>query len=286
MSANIFDLPGVDLAWCPGCGDFPILDSLKQSLADQGLTPRDVTIVSGIGQAAKTPHFMKCHFFNGLHGRSLAHGTGVHAANPSLKVLVVGGDGDMYGEGGNHFIHSIRRNPDITNLVFNNMVYGLTKGQASPTSPRGMTTPIQVDGVISEPINPIALALIAGATFVARSFSGDKELTTSLITQAMKHKGYALIDILQPCVSFNKINTFMWFKKNSYCLGDEHDASDKTAALALATAEGSFPLGVIYREEGRPTFEDQLAGYRTDTTPLFKRTPDVEKLKGLVEALV
>ncbi len=284
MNGSIFDLPGADMAWCPGCGDFKILEALKKALEESGLSPLDVVVVSGIGQAAKTPHFMKCHFLNGLHGRALSHATGVKAANPGLTVLAVGGDGDMYGEGGNHFIHTIRRNPDITNLVYNNMVYGLTKGQASPTSPKGMTTPIQVGGVKNEPINPLALAITQGATFVARAFSGDVLKTTELIKAAIGHRGYALVDVFQPCVSFNKINTFKWFKDNTYIL-DDHDPTDRAAALELAMRTNKYPLGILYRQEGGPTFEDNLGIYERNTKPLFLREGPRSALEAIVNSL-
>ncbi len=284
MDANRFDLPGADIAWCPGCGDFRILESLKKALLELGLSPLDVVVVSGIGQAAKTPHFMTSHFFNGLHGRSLSNATAIKAANPSLKVIAVGGDGDMYGEGGNHFTHTIRRNPDITNLVYNNMVYGLTKGQASPTSQIGFKTPVQVEGVSSRPFNPVASALIAGATFVARGNAGDVEQTKELIKRAMEHKGYALVDIFQPCVSFNNLNTYKWFSENTYWLED-HDEGDFEKALSLVMAEAPFPLGVLYREEGRPTFAETLLAYRENKEPLFRRKASRNAVRKIMEGM-
>ena len=285
MDSSIFDLEGIDLSWCPGCGDYKILDSIKKALAELGLGPLDVVMVSGIGQAAKTPHYMKAHFFNGLHGRALSNATAIKAANPSLKVVAVGGDGDMYGEGGNHFIHTIRRNPGITNLVFNNMVYGLTKGQASPTSPRGFRTPVQVDGVKAQPFNPLATALVQGATFVARANAGYGDQTKEIIKRAVLHKGYALVDIFQPCVTFNKVNTYKWFQDNTYTLED-HDEGDFKKAMDLALlSEGPFPLGVLYRREGVPTFEDTLAAYRKDDRPLFKRGAPRGSLKELLASM-
>ncbi len=284
MRESNFDLPGADLAWCPGCGDFKILEALKIALEELNLKPEDVTVVSGIGQAAKTPHFMKCNFLNGLHGRALSHATGVKAANPSLTVLAIGGDGDMYGEGGNHFLHTIRRNPNITNLVYNNMVYGLTKGQASPTSPKGMTTPIQVRGVASDPVNPLALALVQGATFVARAFSGNLDHTVGIMKAAIAHRGYSLVDIFQPCVSFNKINTFKWFKDNTYVLED-HDPANRAAAMELSMRTDKYPLGILYCQEGKPTFEDNLGIYGDDTKPLFLKEGSREALETIVNAL-
>ena len=285
MDTGIFDLAGIDISWCPGCGDFKILDSIKNALRELELTPLDVVMVSGIGQAAKTPHYMRSHFFNGLHGRALSNATAIKAANRSLKVIAVGGDGDMYGEGGNHFTHTIRRNPDITNLVFNNMVYGLTKGQASPTSPVGFRTSVQVDGVQSRPFNPLAASLVNGATFVARAFAGDGEQTKEIIKRAILHKGYSLVDIFQPCVSFNSVNTYKWFQENTYTV-EGHDEEDLRKALDLAlVGEGPFPLGVLYRREGVPVFEDTLAAYRNDDRPLFRREAPRKAVKELIDSM-
>ncbi|WP_213700999.1 MULTISPECIES: thiamine pyrophosphate-dependent enzyme [Aminobacterium] len=285
MNSTIFDLPSADMSWCPGCGDFLILDALKIAFTRLGWKPADVVIVTGIGQAAKTPHFMKCHFFNGLHGRALSNATGIKAANPLLNVVAIGGDGDMYGEGGNHFIHTIRRNPDITNIVYDNMVYGLTKGQASPTSFLGFKTPVQVHGVTSVPFNPLAVAIVLGATFVARAFAGDVEETAFLIEQAVQHKGYALLDIFQPCVSFNKVNTYNWFKENTYYIGDSHNSADQKAALALALKSDSFPLGVLYRQEGRAAFEENMDAYKGDKAPLFKRMAKIKTIEGCITSM-
>ena len=198
MDHRIYDLEGIDNQWCPGCGDFQILEALKKALAGLELPPEKVVLFSGIGQAAKTPHFMKGNFFNGLHGRSISNATGMKVANRALTVIAIGGDGDMYGEGGNHFFHTIRRNPDITNIAHNNMVYGLTKGQASPTSAVGFKTPVQVEGVFSEPFNPVAVAVALGASFVARAYSANIDQTVGIIKEAILHKGYALVDIFQP----------------------------------------------------------------------------------------
>lgn len=280
--ANIFDLENIDIAWCPGCGDFPILESLKKALVELELTPNDVVFVSGIGQAAKLPHYIKGHFFNGLHGRALSNASAIKAANPSLKVLAIGGDGDMYGEGGNHFLHTIRRNPDIANFVHNNMVYGLTKGQASPTSQVGFKTHVQVEGVFSVPVNPLALALAQGAGFVARAFAGDIEKTKEIMKEAISFKGYALVDILQPCVSFNKVNTYAWFKEHSYYLDETHDGTDRMKALERALEPDRFALGVLYRQE-RPPFESSLPPYDGDDRPLYVRSVDLEKLDRLIK---
>jgi 2-oxoglutarate ferredoxin oxidoreductase subunit beta len=281
MTTNPFDKHNDDIAWCPGCGNFKILEMLKQALADLSLTPQNVVVVSGIGQAPKTPHYFRTNMFNGLHGRALPAATGVKASNPSLTVIAEGGDGDMYGEGGNHFLHAIRRNPDVAHLVHTNMVYGLTKGQASPTSQLGFKTPIQIDGVISEPVNPIAVAVAQDASFVARAFAGDVEQTKEIVKRAILHKGYALVDILQPCVTYNKVNTFRWFKEHSYYLDQSHDSSDRAAAFARAIERDRFALGVVY-EHQKPSFEEQVCAYHRRSDPLHTREVDLGKLREVM----
>ncbi len=280
-----YAVAGADIAWCPGCGNFGILGAVKQALAELGLAPKDIAVVSGIGQAAKTPHYLRCNFFNGLHGRALPPATAIKAANPRLTVICESGDGDMYGEGGNHFIHAIRRNPDLTNIVHNNMVYGLTKGQASPTSRVGMKTPVQVAGVTAEPFNPLAVAIALNASFVARAYSADAGKTKDIIKAAIQHRGYSLVDILQPCVTFNKTNTYQWFKENTYYLGGEHDPEDRMEAFRRATEAGKLPLGIFYVNKGRPTFEDTLAAYSQDKRPLYERETDMEKIRGLAASM-
>ncbi|MGD9109395.1 MAG: thiamine pyrophosphate-dependent enzyme [Phycisphaerales bacterium] len=284
MDAQNYDMGDIDIAWCPGCGDFGILKVLKQALAELDITPENLVMVSGIGQAAKIPHYLRCNFFNGLHGRALPAATAIKAANPALVVIAESGDGDMYGEGGNHFIHTIRRNPDITNIIHNNMVYGLTKGQASPTSQRGFVTPVQVTGVFLEPFNPLAVAIALDASFVARAFIGDQDQTKELIKKAITHKGYALLDTFQPCVSFNKINTNKWFKERTYYLDDSHDVHDRGAAFAKACETEKLPLGVFYINEQKESFEDSLVAYESDDRPLYKRQPDLEKLQKLISS--
>jgi 2-oxoglutarate ferredoxin oxidoreductase subunit beta len=250
----------IDIAWCPGCGNFSILEALKKVLSDIDLPHNHFVLVSGIGQAAKIPHYLKVHYFNGLHGRALPAATAIKAVNPDLTVIAESGDGDMYGEGGNHFIHCIRRNPNITNLVHNNMVYGLTKGQASPTSQLGFRTPIQVNGVILEPFNPLAIAIALDASFVARTFAGDIDHMQRVFTNALKHKGYSLVDIFQPCVSFNKVNTFQWFKDHVYYLDESYDPTDRIHAFSKALEQDPFPLGVIYKHV-KPSFEAEIGLY-------------------------
>ncbi|HUV87722.1 MAG TPA: 2-oxoacid:ferredoxin oxidoreductase subunit beta [bacterium] len=239
-----------ETAWCPGCGNFAIVEAVKKALVASALEPHQVLFVSGIGQAAKAPHYLNANVFNGLHGRSLPAATGARLANPDLKVIVQSGDGCNYGEGGNHFLAAIRRNVDITMLVHDNLVYGLTKGQASPTSEDGFVTKAQPHGPTAEPFNPVAVAVAMGASFVARGFSGEVDHLAGLVKQALAWRGFALVDILQPCVSFNRVNTFAWFKKRCYELPEDYDPTDFDAAMRKAYEWGErIPLGVIYRRE-------------------------------------
>ena len=285
MEKEIFDMSDIDIAWCPGCGNFGILDILKQSLSELDIPPEKLVLVSGIGQAAKIPHYLKAHFFNGLHGRAIPPSTAIKAVNPELTVIAESGDGDMYGEGGNHLVHAIRRNPDITVIVHNNMVYGLTKGQASPTSLFGFKTPVQVKGVILEPINPMALAISLDASFVARAFSGDTEQTKNIIKKAVSHRGFSLVDVLQPCVSFNKINTFAWFKEHTRYLEESYDPTDRNHAFARALETEKFLLGIFYVNPDKKTFEDNVGIYSQDKTPLWQRDDDrIKMLSDLLDS--
>lgn len=274
-----FDRIVEDNAWCPGCGNFSILSHLKEVLDEMGLDPIQTVVVSGIGQAAKTPQYMNVNMFNGLHGRALPVAQGVKVCNPSLTVIAEGGDGDMYGEGGNHFISAIRRNADIINIVHNNMVYGLTKGQASPTSQLGFKTPVQTEGVHVEPFNPIATAISLDASLVIRTFSGNKEHCKEMLKIAIAHKGYVLIDIFQPCVTFNKINTFKWFKENVYVLPNDYNPEDKVKAFEKSLESHPFAIGVIYKSPKKGTLETILREESTITDiPLYKHQIDYRLL--------
>ncbi len=270
-----------ETAWCPGCGNFPILQAVKQSLVALGLKPQEVLFVSGIGQAAKAPHYLRANVFNGLHGRSLPVATGAKLANPELTVIVESGDGCNYGEGGNHFLAAIRRNINLTLLVHNNQVYGLTKGQASPTSDEGLVTKTQPQGVRSSPFNPIAIAVAMQAGFVARGFAGMTDHLTRLIQQAITHKGFSLVDILQPCVSFNKVNTFAWYNKRCYELPPDYNPKVWETAMRTAWEWGErIPVGVIYQNE-RPTFEEHFPVLKQG--PLVGREMDQERLMNIME---
>ena len=278
------EIEGLDIAWCPGCGNFAIRKALMAALEDLGTPPQKLVIASGIGQAPKMPHYLRCNCFNGLHGRALPVATAIKAANRGLTVIAEGGDGDMYGEGGNHFIHCLRRNPDIVHLVHNNMVYGLTKGQASPTSMPGFRTPVQTRGVILEPFNPIAVAIALDASFVARSFAGDHEHLKAMITKAAEHRGYALVDIFQPCVSFNRVNDYKWFREHTYELGEDYDPTDRQGAFSKAVETDRMALGVIYRNDGRKTFEEQQPVWEESDDPLYRRETDMDELASLIES--
>jgi 2-oxoglutarate ferredoxin oxidoreductase subunit beta len=228
------------------------------------------------------PQYVNSSFFNGLHGRSLPAATAIKAMAPDLTVIAEGGDGDMYGEGGNHLLHACRRNPDMTIFVHDNMIYGLTKGQASPTTRQGTHTPVQVFGVAAEPFNPVALAIAMNVGFVARALSGDIQGTKEIMKRAIRHKGLSIVDIFQPCVSFNKLNTMQWFRANTYALGPDYDPRDRAAAFAKALEEMPFPLGVIYESEERKSFEESLSVYRENEAPLRGRGHDVELLRKVM----
>ena len=259
MAVTLNDYAGLQPAWCPGCGNFGILSALKMALVDLGIPPHKLLVVSGIGQAGKLPHYMKCNTFNSLHGRPVPVAVGAKIANRELVVIAVGGDGDGYGEGGNHWIHSMRRNHDITYMVHNNQVYALTRGQASPTSGAGFVSKTTPEGAPA-PINPLALAVASNTSFIARGFAGDVEHLAGLIKLAVSHKGFSFLDILQPCVTFNHVNTYEWFKKRVYKLDADknYDPSNKLAAFEKAQEwDERIPLGIIYRKQ-RPTYEDSI----------------------------
>ena len=253
--------------WCPGCGDFAVLNALQKAIHALQLEPWNVLLVSGIGCSSNLPHFLSTYGFHAIHGRAIPVATGAKLANPDLHVIVTGGDGDGYGIGLGHFIHAMRRNLDITYIVMNNEIYGLTTGQASPTSEKGMKTKSTPNvGVIENPLNPITLAISAGATFVARTFSGDVKQMADLVQKGIDHKGFSLIDALSPCVTYNKVNTYDFFRQRVYDLQKEgHDPMDVKAAFAKAiewptVQHERIPIGLFYRAEGVPTYEELEPG--------------------------
>lgn len=278
---RIEDFGNYETAWCPGCGNFSILKAVKQALVDSQLKPHELLFISGIGQAAKAPHYLNANVFNGLHGRSLPVATGAKLTNPNLTVIVESGDGCNYGEGGNHLLAAMRRNIDITLLVHNNQVYGLTKGQASPTTAEGFVTKAQPEGVPSAPFNPIEVAVAMRAGFVARGFAGMIEHLSELIRHGIAHRGFALIDVLQPCVSFNKVNTFAWYQQRCDTLPAEYDPTDWEAAIEVASEWGDrIPIGIIYRNDRLP-FEDHFPAL--DQGLLVGRDTDQAMLKKIMQ---
>jgi 2-oxoglutarate ferredoxin oxidoreductase subunit beta len=268
-------------AWCPGCGNFPLLRAIKLALVKRGLEPNQILFVSGIGQAAKAPHYLNANVFNGLHGRSIPVATGAKLTNPNLVVLAESGDGCIYAEGGNHFLAAIRRNIDITLIVHNNQVYGLTKGQASPTSDEGFVTKAQPEGVAEVPFNPVAVAVAMNAGFVARSFAGSEEHLVEVLIQAIDHQGFSIVDVLQPCVSFNRINTFKWYRDRCKPLPSSYDPYNWEEAMRTAGRWGEeIPIGVIYRNK-RASFENHFSALRRGT--LTGKGVDRSKLEKVME---
>ena len=265
---------GIEPAWCPGCGNFGMLKAFKQALAELEIRPEELVVVSGIGQSGKFPHYLKCNTLNGIHGRTLPVATGVRLANHTLKVVATAGDGDCYGEGGNHLLAALRRNPDITLVVHNNQVYGLTKGQASPTSDQGYKTLLQPQGVLYPPLHALAIAVAQDCSWVGRGFAGRGEHLTGLYKQALTHKGFALLEVLQPCVTFNKINTYQWYEQRVYDVEQEPDYDPENELWAYQKAKewgARIPLGVIYRHP-RPILEELYPALQAG--PLVQQPPE------------
>jgi len=278
------DYKGIETTWCPGCGNFAILNGIKQALAGLNLEPHQVVMYSGIGQAAKLPLYTRGNVLNGLHGRALPMATGSGFADHTIKTLVFGGDGDGFAEGGNHFLHTVRRNPDVTYIVHNNQVYGLTKGQASPTSDRGFVTGTTPEGVYHERFNPVAVAISLNATFVARTHTGAMTHMVEMMKLALRHKGFSFLEVLQPCVTYNKVNTLKWYRQRSYDIaGDSgYDPADPVAAWKKSLEwEDGFPIGVLYTSE-RPAMADNVAALRDG--PLNRRPSQPRDVRPLLES--
>ncbi len=284
MTVTVKDYAGpVKPTWCPGCGDFGILAAVKQALVQAGLAPHEVLVVSGIGCGSKLPDYAHLNGFMTLHGRPLPVATGARLANHALKVITVHGDGDSMGLGMGHFIHAARRNIGIVDLIQNNQIYGLTKGQYSPTSDPGLVTATSPDGALEMAANPGALALAAGGTFIARGFAGDAKGLADLIAQALQHEGYALVDILQPCVTFNRKNTYDWYRERVYSLQETgYDPGDRVAAFQKALEWGDrIPLGVIYQTR-LPTYEEQVGALKDGPLATRElRTLTASEIEGL-----
>lgn len=273
------DYMGQVPAWCPGCGNFAIRRAVAGAMIELGLEPHQVIVVSGIGQAAKLPHYIKCNTFNGLHGRTLPVATGIRIANNRATVICETGDGDCYGEGGNHLIHAIRRNINVNVFVHDNQIYGLTKGQASPTSMQGMVTQVQPYGVMAEMFNPLAMAIALDCSFVARSSCTDTEHLKSMFVEAIQHPGLALVDIFQPCVTFNKLNTWDWYGARVYHIEEDHDPEDRLQAFQKSLEWGDrIPIGVFYKNH-RAILEDTIPNIKEE--PLINQPFDPSKLAEL-----
>jgi len=244
--------------WCPGCGDYGVLSALKSALAGLAIAPESIAFVAGIGCSGKIAGYLQSYAFHGAHGRALPVATGVKLANRALTVIAAGGDGDGYAIGAGHFVHTVRRNPDITYIVMDNQTYGLTKGQSSPTSAGGYVTSTSPAGNPDNPLNGLALALAAGATFLARGFAAQPKALVALMAAAIAHRGFSIVEVMSPCVTFNKHNTYAWFRANVCDIAerDDYAPTDRGAAFDALTRDGAIPLGIIYREN-RPTFEDR-----------------------------
>ncbi len=270
MSEMMLYKSAVKPDWCPGCGDFGVLNALTKAAAALSLDPKDIVLVSGIGCSSNLSGFFNSYGFHGLHGRAVPVASGIRLANPELTVVVTGGDGDGYGIGLGHFVHAMRRNLDITYIVMDNGVYGLTTGQTSPTAEKGFRTKSTPEGVIEVPINPIALALVSGATYIARAFSGDPSHMSDIIAKGIKHKGFALIDAFSPCITYNKVNSYEFYRERVYKLEESgHDTLNLEAGLRKSYEWGNkIPIGLFYQAE-RPTYEDE--------EPVLKPGPPVKQ---------
>ncbi|MFQ5930043.1 MAG: thiamine pyrophosphate-dependent enzyme [Acidobacteriota bacterium] len=292
--ATVVELPidtyvgPVDPDWCPGCGDFAVLKAVKLGAGKLGIQPKDLLIVSGIGCSSNLPGFIHSYGVHSLHGRAVPIASGARLANTDLNVVITGGDGDGYGIGLGHFIHAMRRNLNLTYVVMNNQIYGLTTGQASPTTMKDMRTKSTPRGNVEVPINPIALALVSGATYISRAFSGDPKHMSDVIAGGIAHKGFSLVDVFSPCVTYNKVNTYPWFKKRVYKLEDEsgYDISDTEAAFNKSFEWGDrIPLGLFYKDD-QPTYEDSEPALQSGPLVHQKLGIDSQLFDQLIEEMV
>lgn len=289
VQLTMADMKGrVDPDWCPGCGDFGVLAALQKALVELQIPTHNVVTISGIGCSSNLPGYINTYGMHTLHGRALAVATGVKLANHELTVVVTGGDGDGFGIGGNHFVHTMRRNVDLLYIVMDNQIYGLTTGQTSPTSRVGMKTKSMPFGNIEAPVNPISLALAAGATFVARGFSGEQKHLTELMRQGILHKGFSFLDVFSPCVTYNHDNTYQWFRPRVKKLEDSgHDASDWTAAMEKSLVWGEeIPIGKFFERTDVPSLHG--AEPVLNEGPLVHRDPRVpaDVARSFVEELM
>ncbi len=274
--------------WCPGCGNFSLHMALKGALAELGI-PREKTVIcTGIGCASKSNHYINVYGYESLHGRSIPVAAGIKLANHELTIIAESGDGDGYGIGSAHFLHSFRRNIDMTYIIHDNGVYGLTTGQASPMSQKGMKTKSTPHGNLETQFNPLAVAIATGGTFVARVFAGDIMYMKDIFKQAILHKGFAFVDVLQPCVSFNKLNTYQWWQQRIYKLDNTYESKDKSAAFVKALEETTsnyekIPIGVFYKEE-RPTYESEAPQLKEK--PLVKHELAIDAIEKAIDEFI
>jgi len=257
--ATAQEFRGAKPTWCPGCGDFAVLQAMQTALANTGNSPHETVVASGIGCSGKTSQYLKSYGFHGLHGRAIPAATAVKLVNHSLTVIATGGDGDGYGIGLSHSLHAMRRNIDITYIVMDNNIYGLTTGQMSPTSRKGFKSKTSPNGSAEDPLRPLEMALAAGASFVAQAFSGDPKQLTRICEEAIRHRGFALINVFSPCVTFNKVNTYEWFKSRLVNVDEieGYDVTDKYGAARVVGENDGLVVGVVYREE-RPVYHEAL----------------------------
>jgi 2-oxoglutarate ferredoxin oxidoreductase subunit beta len=274
--------------WCPGCGDFSVQAGIQRALANVGLEPENVAIVSGIGCSGRISGYINSYGFHGIHGRALAIAQGVKLANRQLTVIASGGDGDGFGIGLNHFIHAVRRNMDITYIVMDNQIYGLTKGQTSPTSALGFKTKSTPAGNIENNLSPLQVALAAGITFLAQGFSSDINQLTRLIEEGIKHKGFALINVFSPCVTYNKINTYDWYKENIVNLDliEGYDPANRGMAMQKVLETNGLCTGLIYQDKTRPAYEDLIPGYKEEPIARQELAPQTALFEETIQEFI
>ena len=267
---NMQELASRTPTWCPGCGNYGLWAALKIAISKTGWDPGQFVIVYGIGCSGNMTDFIHSHGFHSLHGRAIPSAVGIKLANHELKVIVVVGDGDCYGEGGNHFLHALRGNHDITLIVHDNRVYGLTTGQTAPTSPKGYKSKSTPGGVIEVPINAPAIAILQGASLVVQGYAGDTPHLSGLMSEALNHKGLSLVNVLQPCVTFNKFNTYEYYKDHVYKIDQSFDSSNKMSGLSALLDPEKIPVGVLYKNETQ-AFHTQLP--QIAKIPLVSQNP-------------
>lgn len=270
--------------WCPGCGDFSVQAAIQRAAANVGVEPNDLAVISGIGCSGRISGYINSYGVHGIHGRALPIAQGVKMANRELTVIAAGGDGDGFAIGTGHTVHAIRRNIDITYIVMDNQIYGLTKGQTSPRSQMGFKTKSTPAGSIESSLNVMELALTAGATFVAQGFSTDLKELTSLIEQGIQHKGFSFINVFSPCVTFNKVNTYDWFKENLVSLNDieNYDSANRLMAMQTLMENDGLVTGLIYQDKNKPSYQDMVIGYDEKSLAHADLTLDENKFDELM----